>query len=52
MTDNTGADVPQEQKAGWASFIKSLASMTSDLSAMTAPPCKRLLFTPDLGADV
>ncbi|KAK1926347.1 hypothetical protein DB88DRAFT_481513 [Papiliotrema laurentii] len=33
-----GADVPQEQKAGWASFIKSLASMTSDLSSMTAPP--------------
>lgn len=33
-----GADVPQEQKAGWASFIKSLASMTTDLSSMTAPP--------------
>ncbi|WWC58927.1 uncharacterized protein I303_101472 [Kwoniella dejecticola CBS 10117] len=33
-----GADVPQEQKAGWASFIKSLASMTGDLSSMTAPP--------------
>jgi len=38
----SGADVPQEQKAGWASFIKSLASMTSDLSSMTAPPCKLL----------
>ncbi|WVR04237.1 hypothetical protein IAU60_001237 [Kwoniella sp. DSM 27419] len=34
----TGADVPQEQKAGWTSFIKSLASMTGDLSSMTAPP--------------
>ncbi|WRT65257.1 uncharacterized protein IL334_002200 [Kwoniella shivajii] len=33
-----GADVPQEQKAGWASFIKSLAQMTGDLSSMTAPP--------------
>lgn len=41
MPDTTsGADVPQEQKAGWASFIKSLASMTSDLSSMTAPPCE------------
>lgn len=35
-----GADVPEEQKAGWASFIKSLARMTGDLSSMTAPPCK------------
>ena len=34
------ADVPQEQKAGWASFIKSLAHMTGDLSSMTAPPCE------------
>ncbi|OWZ68589.1 hypothetical protein AYX14_00792 [Cryptococcus neoformans] len=33
-----GADVPEEQKAGWASFIKSLARMTGDLSSMTAPP--------------
>ncbi|ORX36095.1 hypothetical protein BD324DRAFT_630144 [Kockovaella imperatae] len=33
-----GADVPQEQKAGWTSFIKSLAHMTGDLSSMTAPP--------------
>ncbi|BEI86733.1 hypothetical protein CcaverHIS002_0700790 [Cutaneotrichosporon cavernicola] len=33
-----GADVPQDQKAGWASFIKSLAHMTGDLSSMTAPP--------------
>ncbi|WVO15630.1 hypothetical protein L204_103290 [Cryptococcus depauperatus] len=33
-----GADVPEEQKAGWASFIKSLARMTGDLSTMTAPP--------------
>ncbi|WOO78172.1 Protein KES1 [Vanrija pseudolonga] len=34
----TGADVPQDQKAGWTSFIKSLAHMTGDLSSMTAPP--------------
>ncbi|TYJ55140.1 hypothetical protein B9479_004177 [Cryptococcus floricola] len=33
-----GADVPEEQKAGWASFIKSLTRMTGDLSSMTAPP--------------
>jgi len=33
-----GADVPAEQKAGWASFIKSLTHMTGDLSTMTAPP--------------
>jgi hypothetical protein len=32
--------VPQEQKAGWASFVKSLAQMTGDLSSMTAPPCE------------
>jgi hypothetical protein len=38
----TGSAVPQEQKAGWASFIKSLAHMTGDLSSMTAPPCKYL----------
>ncbi|OCF33954.1 oxysterol binding protein [Kwoniella heveanensis BCC8398] len=39
MVNNiSGADVPQEQKAGWASFIKSLAQMTGDLSSMTAPP--------------
>ncbi|KAJ9112671.1 hypothetical protein QFC22_006173 [Naganishia vaughanmartiniae] len=35
----SGTDVvPTEQKAGWTSFIKSLASMTGDLSSMTAPP--------------
>ncbi|KAK4686472.1 hypothetical protein P7C73_g3653, partial [Tremellales sp. Uapishka_1] len=33
-----GADVPQEQKAGWGAFLKSLAHMTGDLSTMTAPP--------------
>ncbi|KAL7420715.1 Oxysterol-binding protein 4 [Cryptotrichosporon argae] len=41
MGDNKeeAADVPQEQKAGWTSFIKSLAHMAgSDLSSMTAPP--------------
>ncbi len=32
--------MPQEQKAGWGAFIKSLAHMTGDLSSMTAPPCK------------
>ncbi|WVQ83762.1 hypothetical protein IAT38_005906 [Cryptococcus sp. DSM 104549] len=32
------ADVPEEQKAGWTSFIKSLTRMTGDLSSMTAPP--------------
>jgi hypothetical protein len=38
--DGSGADVPQEQKAGWTSFLKSLAQMTGDLSSMTAPPCR------------
>lgn len=38
MEKEEGADVPQEQKAGWASFIKSLAHMTGDLSSVTAPP--------------
>ncbi|WWD21854.1 hypothetical protein CI109_106342 [Kwoniella shandongensis] len=37
-TSTKGADVPEEQKAGWTSFIKSLAKMTGDLSSMTAPP--------------
>jgi hypothetical protein len=40
----TGADVPADQKAGWTSFIKSLAHMTGDLSSMTAPPCKEILL--------
>jgi hypothetical protein len=37
---STGADVPQEQKATWGAFLKSLTHMTGDLSSMTAPPCE------------
>lgn len=39
MSDKeVGSAVPAEQKAGWASFVKSLVHMTGDLSSMTAPP--------------
>jgi len=38
MADEGTNVVPEAQKAGWSSFIKSLASMTGDLSSMTAPP--------------
>lgn len=48
----SGADVPDEQKAGWASFIKNLARMTGDLSSMTAPPCKYIQIIATITADV
>ncbi|KAL9931491.1 hypothetical protein V8E36_009656 [Tilletia maclaganii] len=32
-----GKAVPKEQKAGWAAFIKSIASCAGDLSSLTAP---------------
>ncbi|KAI9635689.1 uncharacterized protein MKK02DRAFT_36807 [Dioszegia hungarica] len=38
MDKEEGADVPQEQKATWGAFLKSLTHMTGDLSSMTAPP--------------
>jgi len=38
-TEKSDTDyVPLEQKAGWTTFLKSLAHMTGDLSSMTAPP--------------
>jgi hypothetical protein len=39
-SSTAAAEIPQDQKAGWTSFLKSLAHMTGDLSAMTAPPCE------------
>ncbi|GAA5840278.1 hypothetical protein JCM11251_006684 [Rhodosporidiobolus azoricus] len=38
MSNEDAAAVPQNQKAGWTSFLKSLASFTGDLSGLTAPP--------------
>ncbi|GAA6037698.1 hypothetical protein JCM8097_002294 [Rhodosporidiobolus ruineniae] len=39
MSSNDEASaLPPQQKAGWSSFIKSLASFTGDLSGLTAPP--------------
>ncbi|KAE8217697.1 hypothetical protein CF319_g8273 [Tilletia indica] len=35
--ENLGKAVPKEQKAGWAQFIKSIASCAGDLSSLTAP---------------
>ncbi|CAD7068219.1 unnamed protein product [Tilletia caries] len=35
--ENLGKAVPKEQKAGWAAFIKSIASCAGDLSSLTAP---------------
>lgn len=37
MSDEA-ANVPQAQKAGWTSFLKSIASFSGDLSSLTAPP--------------
>lgn len=36
MSDDMGA-VPEGQKQGWGQFLKSIASFSGDLSAMTAP---------------
>ncbi|CAG7851201.1 Protein KES1 [Serendipita indica DSM 11827] len=33
-----GGAVPANQKSGWASFVKSIASFSGDLYSMTAPP--------------
>lgn len=30
--------VPQSQKQGWSSFLKSIANFSGDLSSLTAPP--------------
>ncbi|GAA5976232.1 hypothetical protein JCM21900_000654 [Sporobolomyces salmonicolor] len=39
MTNHDEATaVPAAQKAGWTSFLKSIASFSGDLSSLTAPP--------------
>ncbi|KAI6013079.1 hypothetical protein BKA83DRAFT_4269199 [Pisolithus microcarpus] len=38
MSEQPGEAVPAAQKGSWASFLKSLAGFTGDLSSMTAPP--------------
>ncbi|KAJ6526590.1 hypothetical protein DFH09DRAFT_1187541 [Mycena vulgaris] len=37
-TEQAGEAVPAAQRSSWTSFIKSLASVSGDLSSMTAPP--------------
>ncbi|THH16752.1 hypothetical protein EUX98_g9254 [Antrodiella citrinella] len=36
--DAVGDAVPASQKGSWASFLKSIASFSGDLSSLTAPP--------------
>ncbi|KAJ8075027.1 Oxysterol-binding protein 4 [Marasmius tenuissimus] len=38
MSEQAGEAVPASQRSSWASFLKSIASMSGDLSSMTAPP--------------
>ncbi|KAI0759179.1 hypothetical protein BC629DRAFT_1550110 [Irpex lacteus] len=38
MSDEVGEAVPPAQKSSWASFIKQIASVSGDLSSLTAPP--------------
>ncbi|OBT51255.1 hypothetical protein VE04_07281 [Pseudogymnoascus sp. 24MN13] len=38
MAESEGGGVPQGQKQGWSSFIKSIANFSGDLSSLTAPP--------------
>ncbi|KAJ7468621.1 hypothetical protein FB451DRAFT_1256795 [Mycena latifolia] len=38
MTEQAGEAVPAAQRSSWTSFIKSLASVSGDLSSLTAPP--------------
>ncbi|KAJ7682912.1 hypothetical protein B0H17DRAFT_1075390 [Mycena rosella] len=38
MSEQAGEAVPVAQRSSWTSFIKSLASVSGDLSSMTAPP--------------
>ncbi|GBE87104.1 Oxysterol-binding protein [Sparassis latifolia] len=37
-TEVVGEGVPAAQKSSWASFLKSIASFSGDLSSLTAPP--------------
>ncbi|KAF9815672.1 hypothetical protein IEO21_04389 [Rhodonia placenta] len=36
--ENVGEAVPSAQKSSWATFLKSIASFSGDLSSLTAPP--------------
>ncbi|KAJ7126477.1 hypothetical protein C8R43DRAFT_1029172 [Mycena crocata] len=38
MTEKAGDAVPVAQRSSWTSFLKSIASVSGDLSSMTAPP--------------
>jgi len=38
MAEEVGEGVPASQKSSWATFIKQIASVSGDLSSLTAPP--------------
>jgi len=38
MSEEAGAAVPASQRGSWTAFIKSIASVSGDLSSLTAPP--------------
>ncbi|KAF7307762.1 hypothetical protein MKEN_01136300 [Mycena kentingensis (nom. inval.)] len=38
MTEQAGEAVPVAQRSSWTSFLKSIASVSGDLSSLTAPP--------------
>ncbi|KAK7062614.1 Oxysterol-binding protein 4 [Paramarasmius palmivorus] len=38
MSEQAGDAVPAAQRGSWTSFLKSIASVSGDLSSMTAPP--------------
>ncbi|KAG7087618.1 Oxysterol binding protein [Marasmius oreades] len=38
MAETPGDAVPAAQRGSWSSFLKAIASMSGDLSSMTAPP--------------
>ncbi|KAF8064172.1 hypothetical protein FPV67DRAFT_1671922 [Lyophyllum atratum] len=38
MSDTVGEAVPAAQRGSWSSFLKSIASVSGDLSSLTAPP--------------
>ncbi|KAJ3778862.1 hypothetical protein FB446DRAFT_712369 [Lentinula raphanica] len=38
MAEQAGEAVPPAQRSSWASFLKSIASVSGDLSSMTCPP--------------
>ncbi|KAJ7584780.1 hypothetical protein C8J56DRAFT_1053162 [Mycena floridula] len=38
MSEQAGEGVPASQRGSWTSFLKSIASVSGDLSSLTAPP--------------